>query len=51
MQKKRSPKKTPPTFRHKIDYEGDTNEKTHGYEYSPSENEGCNRNLEKEHEN
>ena len=27
---------------------GDTNEKTHGLDYSPSETDGCKRNLDKE---
>ena len=44
---KGSPKETLPTFWHNVDYEGDTNEKTHGYDYSPSETEGCVRNLAK----
>ena len=38
-------------FRHKVDYEGDTNEKTHGYDDSPSETDGCMRNLSRENEN
>ena len=46
-----SPKETPPSFWHKVDYEGDANEKTHGYDDSPSETDGCVRNLAKEDEN
>ena len=34
--KTNSPKETPPTFWHKVDCEGDTDGKTHGYEYSLS---------------
>ena len=49
--KTNSPKETPPTFWHKVDYEGDNNQKTHGYEYSPSETEGLQRHLAKENEN
>ena len=49
--RKISPKEAPPTFRHKVDYKGDTNEKTHGSDYSPSETEVCKRNLAKEHGN
>ena len=48
---KGSPKETTPLFRNKVDYRGDTNEKTHGSDDSPSENDGCVRNLVKEHEN
>ena len=48
---KGSPKETTPLFRNKVDYRGDTNEKTHGSDDSPSENDGCVRNLAKEHEN
>ena len=38
-------------FWNKIDYKGDTNEKTHDYEDSPSETDDFVRNLDKEHEN
>ena len=38
-------------FRHKVDYKGDINEKTHGYDDCPSENYDCVINLNKEHEN
>ena len=48
---KASPKETPPSFWHKVDYEGDTNNKTRGSYNSPSENYGCVRNLDKENEN
>ena len=34
---KYSPKETPPSFRNKLDYKGDTNENTHDYEDSPSD--------------
>ena len=50
MQKKCSPKETPPPFWHKVDYKGDTNYKTHGSEDSPSETGGCKKNLVKEYE-
>ena len=42
-------KETPQFFWRKVDYKGDTNEKTHGYDDSPSETDGCVRNLAKEH--
>ena len=45
------PKEIPPSFWHKVDYKGDTNEKTHGYDDSPCETDDCVRKLEKEHEN
>ena len=38
-------------FQHKVDYKGDTNEKNHNSDDSPSETDGCVRNLAKEHEN
>ena len=38
-------------FCHKVDYKGDTNDNTHGYEYSPNETNDSVRTLEKEHEN
>ena len=41
----------PPPFKNKEDYIGDTNEKTRGSDYYPSETYGCVRNLDKEHEN
>ena len=44
-----SPKETYPSLWHKVYYEGDTNEKTRGYDHSPSETDGCVRNLTKEH--
>ena len=44
-------KKTPPYFRLKVDYEGDTNQKTRGSEYSPSETYECVINMDKENEN
>ena len=38
-------------FWHKVDYKGDTNEKTRGSDDSPSETDTCVRNLANEHEN
>ena len=38
-------------FWHKLDYTGNTSEKTHGSGDSPSEPDGCMRNLAKEYEN
>ena len=38
-------------FWNKLDYKYDTNEKSYGYDDSPSENDGCVRNLAKQHEN
>ena len=43
--------KTCPPFKNKEDYIGDTNEKTHGSDYSPSETDDCVRNLGEEHKN
>ena len=43
--------KTPTSFQHKVDYEGDTDEKNHCSDYSQTETDDCVRNLEKEHEN
>ena len=37
-------------FWDKLDYKGNTNEKTRGSDDSPSETGGCVRNLAKEHE-
>ena len=48
---KSSPKETPPHFKNKVDYNSNTNEKTHGSNDYPSENDGCTRNLSEEHEN
>ena len=48
---KNSPKETLPKVRHKLDYKGDTNEKTRGSDNSPGKTEGCKRNLSKELEN
>ena len=45
------PKETTLLFWHKVDYRGDTNEKTHGYDDSSSKTDGCVRNLAKEHKN
>ena len=44
-------KKTPPPFKNKEDYIGDTNEKTRESDDSISETGGCARNLSKEHKN
>ena len=44
---KSSPKETPPQFWNKVDYEGYTNEKTHGYDDSPSETDDRVINLDK----
>ena len=38
-------------FWHKVDYEGDTNDKTRGSDDSPSETDNFVRNIDKEHEN
>ena len=43
--------KTPPYFRHKVDYEGDTDANNRCSNYSPTETDDCVRNLYKEHEN
>ena len=48
---KASPKQTPPYFRHKVDYEVDTNENNRGSDDSPSETYYCVRELDKEYEN
>ena len=37
---KNSPRETTPLFWHKVDYKGENNEKTRGYEDSPSETDG-----------
>ena len=39
-------KKTPPPFKNKEDYIGDINEKTRESDNSPSETDGCERNLD-----
>ena len=44
-------KQTPPPFKNKEEYIGDTNEKTRGYDDYPSATDGCVRNLGEEHEN
>ena len=49
MQKKH--RKTPPPFKNEEDYIGDTNEKTYGSNISPSETDGCARNMSEEHKN
>ena len=45
------PKETNPLLWHKVEYKGDTNEKTRGSNNLPSETDGCVINLYKEHEN
>ena len=42
---------TPPPFKNREDYIGDTNEKTRGSNNYPSETDGCVRNLGEEYEN
>ena len=42
-------KKKPPPFKNTEDYIGDTNENTCGSDDSPSETDGCARNLAGEH--
>ena len=44
---KNCPKKTPPFFLHKVDYEVNTNEKTRVSEDSPGETDDCERNMER----
>ena len=51
MLKKNKNKKTPPPLKNKEDYIGDTNEKKHGSDDSPSENDGCVSNMGKGHKN
>ena len=43
--------KTPPPFKNKENYIGDTNKNSWGSDDSTSETDGCARNLAKEHEN
>ena len=43
--------KTLPYFRHKVDYEGDTNEQNRCSYDSPAETDDCVGNLDKEHDN
>ena len=50
MQKKNQIR-TPAPFKNKEDYIDDTNEKTRGPNDSPSETDGCARNLGEEYEN
>ena len=45
--KKPCPIETPPFLRHTADYKGGTNEHTHDYDDSPSETDGCVRNMAK----
>ena len=42
-------KKTPPPFKNKEDYIGDTNEKTRESDDSTSVTDGCVKNLREEH--
>ena len=44
---KSSPKETHPPFENKVDYRGDTNEKTHSSDDFTGETDGCARNLDK----
>ena len=48
---KKTLKKAPPKFKHKVDYKGDTNEKTCESDDSPSDTDVCARNLGEEHKN
>ena len=47
MYKKACPKEKYPLFRNKLDYKGDTNDKTHVYDDLPIETGGFVRNLSK----
>ena len=38
-------KKIPPPFKNRVYYRGDTNQKTREYDNSPSDTDGCERNL------
>ena len=49
--KKTYSKKTPPPFKNNQDYRGDNNEKTREYDDSPSDTDGCARNLGDEYKN
>ena len=49
--KKSGRKETPQSIQNKVDYKGDTNEKTCGSDDSTSETNGCVINLSKAHEN
>ena len=49
--KKNIIKKTPPPFKNKVDYRGDTNEKTRESGDSPSDTDDCAINLDDEHKN
>ena len=44
-------KKTPPPFKNKVDYRGDTNEQTRESDDSPSDTECCAINLGNKHIN
>ena len=41
----------PPPYKNKQDHIGGTNDKTRESDYSPSDNDGCARNLYDEHRN
>ena len=43
--------KTPPPYKNKQDYVGGTNDKTRESDDSPSDTDGCARNLDDEHKN
>ena len=51
IQKKKILKETTPFFRHKVEHKGDTNDKTHGSDDLPIQNDDSVRNLAEEHEN
>ena len=44
-------KLTPPPYKNNQDYIGGTNEKTREYDDSPSDTDGCARNLDDKHKN
>ena len=49
--KKTQLKNTPPPFKNKVDYRGDTNDKTRESDDSRSDTDVCARNLGDEHKN
>ena len=51
MQKKVFQKKTPPSFKSKVDYKGDTNENIYGSDDYPSKTDDFTSNLDEEYEN
>ena len=44
-------KLTPPPYKNKQDYVGGTTDKTHESDDSPSDTDGCARNIDDEHKN